>query len=55
MRKFVVIAAHSVTMKNASLRRTNLMFRAPCSGFRLSDRYPFGFKWRSITPQSGTS
>src|SRR6476620_4161255 len=49
--KFSVTAAHRVARKNPSLRTTNLIgFRASCRG-----SYPFGFRWRSMTPQSGCS
>jgi hypothetical protein len=33
MRKFTVTAAHKVTTKKKSLRRTNLTSRASCSGY----------------------
>jgi hypothetical protein len=55
MMKFSVIAAHSVITKNASLRRTNLTSRAPCSGSCRSASYPFALRWSSWTPQSGFS
>src|SRR5207244_11332238 len=55
IRKFSVIAAHSVTTKNPSLRRTNLTFRAPCSGSVSSTADHLGFRCRANTPQSGVS
>jgi hypothetical protein len=54
MRKFVVIAAQSVTTKNPSLRTMNLILR-PCRVNYPSGRHPLGLRWSSMTPQSGTS
>src|ERR1041385_6663941 len=55
MTKFAVTAAQSVITKNPSLLSTNLMTRASCQRILASGRHPLGFRWRSMTPQSGTS